>query len=264
MKKILHFLLYFFLSCLLLRACGIITFHEHDWADATCSEPRTCVSCGKKDGSPLGHSYETATCTAPNTCTICGKESGKPAGHKWGLPTCTVPKVCTVCGATTGEPYGHDTFPVTVSKATCQTPGEIEDKCRRCGAVVNSYSTSLANHQRGEKVTIDTGSATTPRIVVTYCSVCGQEIDRFEHQYGASMYSSDGSGGAGNSNFSAYNNDAQQETAASYVVNKGSSVFHRPSCSDVPKIAPQNYSTSNESREVLISLGYKSCGHCNS
>jgi len=33
----------------------------HTWQDATCTEPMTCLDCGKTKGSPLGHSYTIAT-----------------------------------------------------------------------------------------------------------------------------------------------------------------------------------------------------------
>ena len=41
---------------------------EHDWADATCTAPKTCSKCGATDGAALGHTpkadvaYECATC----------------------------------------------------------------------------------------------------------------------------------------------------------------------------------------------------------
>ena len=64
------------------------------------------------------------------------------------------------------------------------------------------------------------------------------------------------------SNFNTYDNAAQQETSASYVLNTNTHKIHYPSCKSVKKIAPQNYSTSNSSVEELISQGYKTCGNC--
>lgn len=54
------------------------------WANATCTRPRTCKSCGKTEGEPLGHEWEEATCTAPETCQRCGRTEGKPLGHQPG------------------------------------------------------------------------------------------------------------------------------------------------------------------------------------
>lgn len=64
------------------------------------------------------------------------------------------------------------------------------------------------------------------------------------------------------SNFNTYDNAAQQETSASYVLNTSTHKIHYPSCKSVKKIAPQNYSTSNSSVEELMNQGYTTCGNC--
>ncbi len=63
-------------------------------------------------------------------------------------------------------------------------------------------------------------------------------------------------------NFDTYNNTEQQQTAASYVLNNSSKKIHYPSCRSVPKIAPQNYATSNQTVNELIAQGYTTCGIC--
>lgn len=40
----------------------------HDWADATCSLPKTCKVCGATDGDALGHNY------VDGVCSTCGEE----------------------------------------------------------------------------------------------------------------------------------------------------------------------------------------------
>lgn len=35
--------------CVMLTGCG----HEHTWADATCTEPKTCSVCGETEGEVL-------------------------------------------------------------------------------------------------------------------------------------------------------------------------------------------------------------------
>ena len=81
---------------------------------------------------------------------------------------------------------------------------------------------------------------------------------------GSESQSSSNSSGLGDeNNFNTYDNAQQQNTSSSYVLNTSTMKFHRPSCSSVKKIAPQNYSTSNNSREELISQGYSPCGKCN-
>lgn len=69
---------------------------------------------------------------------------------------------------------------------------------------------------------------------------------------------------AGNGdNFNTYDNAEQQQTTASYVLNTNTHKFHYPSCRSVKKISPENYSTSNNSRDEIISQGYDPCGICN-
>ena len=43
--------------------------HTHVWRDATCTAPKTCLSCGKVEGRPLDHSFNG------KTCTVCGAEN---------------------------------------------------------------------------------------------------------------------------------------------------------------------------------------------
>ena len=71
-------------------------------------------------------------------------------------------------------------------------------------------------------------------------------------------YSSNGN------NFNTYNNPEQQQTTDSYVLNTSPDrmKIHYPNCSDVTKIAPENYSTSNLSISELEAQGYSTCGHC--
>ena len=54
------------------------------WANATCTSPRVCKSCGKTEGEPLGHEWEEATCTTPKTGQRCGETKGEPLGHQPG------------------------------------------------------------------------------------------------------------------------------------------------------------------------------------
>lgn len=129
----------------------------HDYADATCTTPRTCKNCGKTSGAPLGHKpdrdaatctepvkctredcpnedhiitpalghdYADATCTKPATCKRCGATTGEALGHDWKDATCTEPKTCKRCGTTEGEPLGHD-----FGDAQC---GSVAN-CNRCG-----------------------------------------------------------------------------------------------------------------------------------
>ncbi|MGM9586364.1 MAG: hypothetical protein ACI3VA_02600 [Candidatus Limivicinus sp.] len=79
MKKGLTLLL-LVLSLVLISGCGC----EHEWVDATCTEPKTCSLCGNTEGKPLGHTWEEATCAEPKTCSLCGETEGEALGHKPG------------------------------------------------------------------------------------------------------------------------------------------------------------------------------------
>lgn len=65
-----------------------------------------------------------------------------------------------------------------------------------------------------------------------------------------------------NGNFNTYDNESQQQTEDTYVLNTSRMKIHHPSCSSVKKIAPQNYATSSSTLDELINQGYSTCGNC--
>ncbi len=99
MRKIICFIFLIVIGGMLSGCCL-----SHEWVDATCTEPKHCVKCGKKEGLSLLHDYAKATCTKPQTCIMCGATTGEPLGHTWVERTIGVPKTCSVCGETEGEP----------------------------------------------------------------------------------------------------------------------------------------------------------------
>ncbi len=116
------------LSAFLLYGC----FHQHTWEEATCTQPKTCSSCGVTEGEPLGHTWKDATCTEPKTCTVCGETEGDALGHTWQEATCIEPKTCSVCGTTEGEALGHQWIEATYSTPkTCSVCGETEGDPRQ-------------------------------------------------------------------------------------------------------------------------------------
>ena len=90
--------------------------HTHDWADATCTEPKTCTSCGETEGEALGHDWADATCTEPKICARCGETEGEALGHDWTEATLTEPKTCVRCGATEGDPLSAEDIAAEVIK----------------------------------------------------------------------------------------------------------------------------------------------------
>ena len=51
--------------------------HVHEWIDATCDAPKTCIGCGLTEGEKLDHVWKDATVDAPKTCEKCGKTEGE-------------------------------------------------------------------------------------------------------------------------------------------------------------------------------------------
>lgn len=100
---------------------------KHDWTEATCTEPVTCVKCKKTEGEALGHKWQDATCVTPKTCSVCNTTEGDPLGHVWQNATCTEPQICAVCLESQGLPLEHD-----IQGLTCETDGF----CKNCGTVV--------------------------------------------------------------------------------------------------------------------------------
>lgn len=58
MKKLISV----FLAVTIIIASTACT-HEHEYADATCTEPKTCTICGETDGEALGHTVEIGICS---------------------------------------------------------------------------------------------------------------------------------------------------------------------------------------------------------
>lgn len=63
-----------FFACFILSA---IISCNHEWAEATCTEPSVCTKCGESKGEPLGHNWKSATYEEPKTCLRCGETVGE-------------------------------------------------------------------------------------------------------------------------------------------------------------------------------------------
>ena len=157
-----------------LSGCG----HEHEWTEATCTEPKTCSVCGETEGEPLGHKWKEATCTEPRTCSVCGETEGEPLGHKWAEATCTEPKICSVCGETEGEPLGHTVEEWEVIKEpTCTEAGSREGTCTVCGetAAEEVEATGHTPADDWEIVKEATYASAGTRAIL--CVDCGEQLE---------------------------------------------------------------------------------------
>lgn len=80
----------------------------HAWDSTDCTVEKHCTREGCDGTQAAGeHDYAAATCTEPKTCKVCGATEGEALGHAWTPATCTEPKTCAACGETEGEALGH-------------------------------------------------------------------------------------------------------------------------------------------------------------
>lgn len=72
-KKIIWVICIMSIMSILLTGCCL----SHDWQEANCTIPKTCVKCGEIKGEALGHDWQEATCTEARTCSVCGETEGE-------------------------------------------------------------------------------------------------------------------------------------------------------------------------------------------
>lgn len=169
-KHINPFLIIIPIAVLCLFLFGIISNHtclfSHNWKDASCEEPKTCIRCGKTEGEPLGHNWNEADCEKPKTCIRCGKTEGKPLGHnvtEWKTEkeaTCTEggtkTGLCITCGKNITEVIpasGHTPGDWEIgTEATFKRAGEKVQKCTKCGEIISKNTYELNMDEKLEKM----------------------------------------------------------------------------------------------------------------
>lgn len=110
-----------------LTGCGC----QHQWEEANCTQPKTCVKCGQTEGEPLTHQVSEWTEQTPSTCTEAGMETG----------------VCTMCGQTVEQelPLADHTPGEWQVKTepTASAPGVRVKTCTVCGAEVEEETFTM-------------------------------------------------------------------------------------------------------------------------
>ncbi len=86
----------------------------------------------------LEHKWADATCTQPKTCEYCEKTEGEAKGHKWVEATCKAPKTCSVCNGTEGEKKPHKEKSTVIVAPTMLLPGEEKITCEICGEFIEN------------------------------------------------------------------------------------------------------------------------------
>ena len=107
----------------------------HDWAPATCTEPKTCKrdGCGATDGDPLGHNYSNEWSSDAtghwHDCQNqgCTEKEGFAQHTPGAAATETEAQTCTECGYVIAPSLGHicanHLTPVEAKDATCTEDG---------------------------------------------------------------------------------------------------------------------------------------------
>ena len=185
----------------LTEACSVCGYEKkteipmvaHDYADETCTAPKTCVNCSATDGEALGHDEQyqviDPTCTEDGytaiTCSRCDYTSTKDTvdalGHdeQYGVvpPTCTVAGItnitCSRCDYTnTKDPVdalGHDEQYEVVAP-TCTVAGITNITCSRCDYTSTKDPVDALGHDEQYEVIDPTCLATG--ITNITCSRC--------------------------------------------------------------------------------------------
>ena len=107
----------------------VFDHQSHVVTPATCTEPETC-SCGLTKGEALGHDWADATCTAPKSCKRdgCDATEGDPLGHSLELSyTEEAATLACACGVTlTLDEYREWDGEGTDSKFSHSPNGKVE------------------------------------------------------------------------------------------------------------------------------------------
>ena len=167
--------------------------HEHEWAEATCTSPKTCTveGCGATEGEALGHDWTAATCETLKTCTRCQATEGELADHDWEAATCAAPKTCKVCNKTEGNKLAHTWVEATCTEAKhCSVCNQKSGKALGHDLAITDCNAPAAcqregcNYTEGEAAghTWVDATCTAPKT----CSVCsltegealGHDLDR--------------------------------------------------------------------------------------
>ena len=167
---------------------------QHQWIEATCSQPKTCSICNTIIGNPLGHSWRSATCVEPKICTICNEVSGEPLGHtevidKAISPTCTTNgftegKHCSVCNKiliaqTKISANGHNVVVDKSLENTCTQEGLTQGShCSKCNTIlVCQTSIPKTQHINKNGTCVKCGTILNAHEALAYYILCNGEYN---------------------------------------------------------------------------------------
>ena len=146
-------------KCMLMLLLTLVLFSltgcscDHDWQEADCRHPKTCLKCGETEGMELEHDWIEATCTTRKHCSRCAYTRGEPLGHTFREATCTESAVCTVCGFVGEGPLGHSEGDWEVlSEDWLRAVREERTLCRTCGVEVQRRTRIVESLHDGQRM----------------------------------------------------------------------------------------------------------------
>lgn len=176
----------------------------HDYADATCTTPKTCNRCGRTTGNTLEHEYtaeviEPIACIEQGytryTCKNCGFSyvtdftNGEHQFGQWQVtiePTCTDTgfqyRECSYCGVAECEdiPAAGHQYQTFVIAPTCTEQGFTVDACDICDASNYYDYVEATGHTEVADQGYPATCTTTGLTDGTYCSVCDMVLQAQE------------------------------------------------------------------------------------
>lgn len=213
MKKLLVFMTLIIALLLCLTAC-----HSHKYGEWTTTKAPSCEQDGEQERScscgeietrtimPTGHDWNDATCIAPKTCVDCKATEGSANGHNFGdweittIPTCVdkgeMAQVCNACGFEEKSfvnpiPTNHKPATDASVSSTCTESGLTEGShCSLCSVVIKAQEPIPAKGH--EKEIVPGYDSTCTKMGLTdgeECAVCGvtlleqKEIPLKSHAY---------------------------------------------------------------------------------
>ena len=110
----------------------------HDWADATCTVPKTCRTCDATEGNALGHTYGEYVSNNDATCTADGTKTAK-------CVRCDATDTVTDTGSATGHSFTKKQSNELASAATCTEAAKYYVQCDKCGTVSETVTVSVGD-----------------------------------------------------------------------------------------------------------------------
>lgn len=143
----------------------------HDWADATCTAPKTCSRCGATEGNALDHDFADVWSSDASghwhACSRCDAKDGE-AAHTPDreAATETDPIKCTECDyiITAALGHTHSLTKVEANAPTCTEDGNIE--YYTCSGCSKLFADATGNVEITADKTVDKATGHTYEWVI--------------------------------------------------------------------------------------------------